>query len=75
MFITSTELKNNLSKYLSLAEKEDVFVTKNNVTIAKICNPYDEVNKMLDELTGIISSNNINEDDLQNDPRAKHILK
>ena len=75
MFVTSTELKNNLSKYLSLAEKEDVFVTKNDVTIAKISSPYDEVDKYLDELTGIISQNDVSEIDIKQDPRAKHILK
>ena len=29
MSITATELKLNLSKYLLLAEKEDIFITKN----------------------------------------------
>lgn len=27
MFITATELKNNLSKYLLLASKEDIYIT------------------------------------------------
>lgn len=29
MTITATELKNNLGKYIDLAEKEDIYVTKN----------------------------------------------
>ena len=29
MSITATELKMNLSKYLMLAEKEDIYITRN----------------------------------------------
>jgi antitoxin (DNA-binding transcriptional repressor) of toxin-antitoxin stability system len=39
MTITSTELKQNLSRYLSLSQKEDVFITKNGKIIAKLANP------------------------------------
>ena len=52
MFVTSTELKNNLSKYLSLAEKEDIFVTKNNNVIAKITNPRQAKLAMMESLFG-----------------------
>lgn len=40
MSITATELKENLSKYLMLAETEDVFITKNGKVIAKLTNPF-----------------------------------
>ena len=40
MSITATELKENLSKYLLLAENEDVFITKNGKIVAKLTNPY-----------------------------------
>lgn len=40
MSITATELKENLSKYLLLAESEDVFITKNGKVIAKLTNPF-----------------------------------
>ena len=36
MFITATELKNNLGKYLDLAIKEDIIITKNGKHIAKL---------------------------------------
>ena len=29
MIITATELKNNLGKYLEMAESQDIFITKN----------------------------------------------
>lgn len=40
MSITATELKENLSKYLILAETEDVFITKNGKIVAKLTNPF-----------------------------------
>lgn len=36
MIITATELKQNLGKYLDLAEKEDVFITKNGKMLIKL---------------------------------------
>ncbi len=45
MSITATELKMNLGKYLLLAATEDVFITKNGKTVAKLSNPnQDKVN-------------------------------
>ena len=55
MSITATELKNNLGKYLLLAEKEDVFVTKNGKIIAKITNPYQNRVDIANSLFGILS--------------------
>ncbi|MDI9470433.1 MAG: type II toxin-antitoxin system prevent-host-death family antitoxin [Bacillota bacterium] len=42
MKITATELKENLSKYLLLAETQDVYITRNNKLIAKLSNPYED---------------------------------
>jgi len=50
MSITATELKTNLGKYLLLAATEDVFITRNGRTVAKLTSPYknklDTVNKL-----------------------------
>lgn len=40
MSITATELKENLSKYLHLAESEDIFITKNGKVVAKLTSPF-----------------------------------
>ena len=40
MSITATELKENLSKYLLLAESEDIFITKNGKVVAKLTTPF-----------------------------------
>lgn len=39
MSITATELKQNLGKYLLLSAQEDIYITKNGRTIAKLTNP------------------------------------
>lgn len=57
MSITTTELKNNLSKYLILSATEDIFITKNGKTIAKLTNPYQNRVETAKSLFGIISSN------------------
>lgn len=43
MFITATELKTNIGKYLSLASKEDIIITKNGKSIAKLTNINEEL--------------------------------
>ena len=54
MFITATELKQNLSKYLLLAEQEDVFITRNGKVIAKLTNPHQDRVDMAKSLFGIL---------------------
>lgn len=54
MAITATELKSNLGKYLLLAASEDIFITKNGRTIAKLTAPYQNKLKIVDELYGSI---------------------
>ena len=54
MNITATELKQNLSKYLSLSEREDIFITKNGKIISKLSNPYYDNILAMQSLFGII---------------------
>ena len=39
MRVTATEVKLNLGKYLELVRTEDIWVTKNGKTVAKLINP------------------------------------
>ena len=57
MFITSTQLKANIGKYLYMATKEDIFVTKNGKAIAKITDPSPDKQAILDSLVGITAAN------------------
>lgn len=54
MSITATELKLNLSKYLLLSATEDVYITRNGKTIAKLTNPFQERVDIAKSLFGII---------------------
>ena len=39
MVVTATEFKASFGKYLGLLQREDIFITKNGKTIAKVSNP------------------------------------
>lgn len=54
MSITATELKANLGKYLLLAASEDVYITRNGKTIAKLTSPYRNKLDIVDELAGSV---------------------
>ena len=54
MSITATELKTNLSKYLSLAATQDIFITKNGKIIAKLSNPFQDRVELVNSLVGIL---------------------
>lgn len=56
MSITATELKINLSKYLLLAETEDIFITKNGKIVAKLTNPFQDRVDTAKSLFGILPS-------------------
>ena len=62
MSITATELKNNLSKYLTLSITEDVYITKNGKVIAKLSNPFQERVDLAKSLFGILPSDETLED-------------
>lgn len=54
MSITATELKANLGKYLVLATTEDIFITRNGKTIAKLTSPYKSKLDIVEELSGSV---------------------
>ena len=51
MIVTATEFKTNFGKYLELVSKEDIFITRNGKTIAKVINPQISA---VDSLRGLI---------------------
>lgn len=54
MSITATELKMNLSKYLLLAESEDIYITKNGKIVAKLSNPFQNRVDAVKSLLGVL---------------------
>lgn len=57
MSITATELKQNLGKYLLLSVQEDIYITKNGRTIAKLTNPNQNRVDTAKSLFGILPQN------------------
>lgn len=51
MIVTATEFKTNFGKYLDLVAQEDVFITRNGKTIAKVINPQVSA---VDSLRGLL---------------------
>lgn len=62
MSITATELKMNLGKYLLLAAREDIYITKNGKIIAKLTNPYQDRVDMAKSLFGILPADTVLEE-------------
>ena len=54
MSITATELKSNLGKYLLLAATQDIYITRNGKTIAKLVSPYQDRVDTVDTLFGSV---------------------
>lgn len=68
MSITAIEFKNNFGKYLLLAAKEDIFITKNGKTIAKLTSPYqnkiDTVESLFGSLPDTVTLDDVREERL-----------
>ena len=56
MVITASELKTKLGRYLTLAASQDIYITKNGKSIAKLTNPSVDKLALLDSLVGILPS-------------------
>lgn len=65
MQVTATEFKQNMGKYLSMASRHDIFITKNGQRIAKLTNPSPDRVAMLDSLVGIAQGTDISLDDIK----------
>jgi antitoxin (DNA-binding transcriptional repressor) of toxin-antitoxin stability system len=52
MVVTATEFKTNFGKYLDLLPSEDIFITRNGKTIAKVVDPHVSA---VDSLSGLLA--------------------
>ena len=62
MTISASELKNNLGKYIDLAETEDIYVTKNGQQRIKISSAKERPLSFID---GIFKDIEISDDDIK----------
>ena len=70
MVVTATEFKANFGKYLELIAQEDVFITRNGKTVAKVVNPQVSA---VDSLRGML--NNCSSDVDLDSLREERLLK
>jgi prevent-host-death family protein len=54
MLVTATEFKSNIGKYLRLVAEEDIFITKNGKSIAKLSSTKQNKVDIVQSLFGII---------------------
>jgi prevent-host-death family protein len=71
MIITATELKENIGKYLQLAETQDIIVTKNSKPIVKLTGIQKNKLEILDSLVGIIENDGYTLKDARKDRLAR----
>ena len=68
MIVTATEFKTNFGKYLDMLTKEDIFITRNGKTIAKVVNPQisavDSLRGMLKDVPADLDQDSIKEERL-----------
>lgn len=68
MIVTATEFKSNFGKYLELIAHEDIFITRNGKTIAKVVNPQisavDSLRGMLKDVPDDVDLDSLREERL-----------
>ena len=71
MIVTATEFKTNFGKYLDMLTKEDIFITRNGKTIAKVINPQVSA---VDSLRGMLKNapSDIDMDSLREERLSKY---
>ena len=71
MIVTATEFKTNFGKYLDMVTKEDIFITRNGKTIAKVINPQVSA---VDSLRGMLKNvpSDIDLDSLREERLSKY---
>ena len=65
MIVTATEFKANFGKYLELVAQQDIFITKNGKSIARVTSPNANKAELLDRLVGIIPNAALDEDSIR----------
>lgn len=69
--ITTSELKSNIARYIALVEKEDILITRNGKTVAKLVSQTPNKVEMAKSLFGILKGVDIDENALKDERRSK----
>jgi len=57
MVVTATKFKANIGRYLDTVSEDEVFITKNGKVVAKLSNPVQDKQTLLDSLVGLTAGN------------------
>ena len=68
--VTTTELKTNTAKYITLANKEDIIITRNGKPVARLIGQKANKVEMAQSLFGILKDVEINEEVLKEERRS-----
>jgi len=71
MQVTATEFSGNISKYLALAQLQDILITKDGKSVAKLTNPNTDKLALLASLVGIVPDVDMSADALKRERLAK----
>jgi prevent-host-death family protein len=72
MIVTATEFKTNVSRYLALAENEEVLITKNGKSVAKLVSARDGKSPALRSLRGILKGADVTRESIRDERLAKY---
>ena len=72
MVITATEFKTNLGKYITLADMEDIIITRNGRGVAKLTNARDAKLVALHSMRGVLKGMDISAGDIRAERLAKY---
>jgi len=59
VFVTATEFKSNIGRYLTLVASEDIFITKNGKNVAKLSSTKQNKVEIMKSLFGILADSNL----------------
>jgi prevent-host-death family protein len=72
MIVNATEFKTNIGKYLALVEQEEIVITKNGKSVAKLISARDEKIAALRSLRGIIKGKDVTRSTIREERLAKY---
>jgi prevent-host-death family protein len=72
MIVTATEFKTNIGKYLALVHQEEIVITKNGKSVAKLTSARNEKMDALRSLRGILKDKDITLDSAREERLSKH---
>ena len=67
MMATATQVRNQFSRFLELAQTEDIEITKNDCVVAVLRNPREVNREKFLGLRGILKGNTLSLDQLRNE--------